>query len=87
MNYYVYILRSKSKLGRFYIGYTANLEKRLQNHAEPKSSAYTRQYAPWELATSVVFNDEILAQQFELYLKSHSGKEFLTKRLIKKVKV
>ena len=83
MNYYVYIFKSKSRPDRIYIGYTTNLENRVDDHKNSKSSAYTRQYAPWELETYVVFKDKKLAQQFEIYLKSHSGRAFLRKHLIK----
>jgi putative endonuclease len=83
MKYYVYILKSKTHPDRFYIGYTTNLENRMEDHKDPQASAYTRQYGPWELETYTVFKKEILAQQFELYLKSHSGRAFLKKRLIK----
>ena len=82
MNYYVYILRSKKDPKQFYIGYTTDIEKRMEQHQNPKASAYTRQYAPWELETYVVFKNKDLAQQFEIYLKSHSGRAFLKKRLI-----
>ena len=82
MEYCVYILRSKKKAGQFYIGYTTNLERRMKDHANPKSSAYTRQYAPWEMETYIGFKDKRLAQEFELYLKSHAGRAFLKKRLI-----
>ena len=82
MEYYVYILRSQRDPSQFYIGYTTDLERRMTDHANPKASAYTRQYAPWELETHVVFKDKELAQQFEIYLKSHSGRAFLRKHLI-----
>ena len=82
MKYYVYILKSKKDSDRFYVGYTTNLENRMEQHNNPKASTYTRQYAPWELETYVVFEDKELAQQFEIYLKSHSGMAFLRKRLI-----
>ena len=82
MKYYVYILKSKANPDRFYIGYTTNLEDRMEDYKDPKASAYTRQYAPWELETYIVFKSEVLAQQFELYLKSYSGRAFLKKRLI-----
>ena len=82
MDYYVYILKSQSNPDRFYIGYTADLDKRMKNHSNPKSTAYTMQYAPWELETYVVFKKKILAEKFEIYLKSHAGRAFLKKRLI-----
>jgi len=82
VKYYVYILRSQEDPKQVYIGYTANLENRMEDHANPKATAYTRQYAPWELETYTVFKNKNLAQEFELYLKSQSGRAFLKKRLI-----
>lgn len=84
MKYYVYILKSQKDPKQFYIGYTVNLENRMEDHSNPKASAYTRQYAPWELETYAVFKDKELAQRFEIYLKSHSGRAFLRKHLIKR---
>ena len=83
MTYYVYILKSKSNKERIYIGYTGDLNKRIEEHSNPDASSYTRQYAPWELETYTVFKDKQLAQQYEIYLKSQSGRAFLRKRLIK----
>ena len=82
MKYYVYILRSQQNSNQIYIGYTTNLENRMNDHQNPKASAYTRQYAPWELETYMVFKNKNLAQQFERYLKNQSGRAFLRKRLI-----
>lgn len=82
MTYHVYILKSKTHPDRIYIGYTTNLINRLEEHMDPKASAYTRQYAPRELETYVTFKNKGLAQQFEIYLKSHSGRAFLRKRLV-----
>ena len=83
MKYYVYILKSQKDPKQFYVGYTTGIEKRMENHQNPKATAYTRQYAPWELETFVVFKDKDLAQKFEIYLKSHSGRAFLRKHLLK----
>ena len=82
MEYYVYILRSQKDRKQFYIGYTTNIENRMKDHSDPKTTAYTRQYAPWELETQITFQNKTLAQQFEIYLKSHSGRAFLRKRLL-----
>ena len=83
MKYYVCILKSQRDPKQFYIGYTTDIEKRMENHQNPKASAYTRQYAPRELETFVVFKDKDLVQKFEGYLKSHSGRAFLRKHLLK----
>ncbi len=47
MVYYVYIIRSQ-KDGRFYIGQTHNLERRIEQHNQGQSG-YTKKYLPWEL--------------------------------------
>ena len=80
--YYVYILISKKSSNRFYIGITNNLDRRLKEHAEAKGSNYTVRHAPWELETFIAFKNKVLAEQFELYLKSHSGRAFLRRRLM-----
>lgn len=79
---YVYILRSILHPDKFYIGLTDNLERRLKQHQNPSKSAYTRRFAPWRLETHVCFTDDKVAARFETYLKSHSGRAFLKKRLI-----
>lgn len=45
--YYVYLMRSK-KTGKFYIGFTSDLRKRLSQH-NTKESGTTNAYAPYEL--------------------------------------
>ena len=82
MEYYVYILRSQRNEERFYIGYTTDLKERLKDHANPDNKSYTKSYAPWKLKTYIVFDNKNMAQQFELYLKTQSGRAFLKKRLM-----
>ncbi|MFH1655254.1 MAG: GIY-YIG nuclease family protein [Candidatus Omnitrophota bacterium] len=79
--YCVYILISKKNKSKFYIGYTDNLQRRLAEHKGPPKNSYTYRYAPWELETYIVFSNKKLAEEFELYLKSHSGRAFLRRRL------
>ncbi|MBI2438241.1 MAG: GIY-YIG nuclease family protein [Lentisphaerae bacterium] len=45
--FYVYILNSQ-KTGRYYVGSTQNIEKRVQEHNEGKTPS-TRSGVPWEL--------------------------------------
>ena len=80
--YYVYILKSQIRPDKFYIGITNNLQRRLEEHRFPKESNYRRLYAPWQLETYTVFKNENLAEEFESYLKSHSGRAFLKKHLL-----
>jgi len=63
-----------------YVGFTADLKKRLKSHDEG-ASIHTRKYKPWKLVTYMAFDDERRAREFEFYLKSGSGKAFANKRL------
>lgn len=77
--YYVYILLS-SKSGILYYGYTENLKKRFEEHNAGKSK-FTKGHLPWTLVWYCAFEDPGRAKDFELYLKSGSGKAFVYKRL------
>ncbi len=46
--YYVYIIKSLSHPHQTYIGYTADIENRLQMHNAGKSP-HTARYMPWEI--------------------------------------
>lgn len=76
--YYVYILKSINFPDQIYIGFSSDLEKRLSNHNDGKV-IYTRKYLPWEVMTYTTFKDKNLAQKFEKYLKSGSGRSFINR--------
>ncbi|PIR41444.1 MAG: hypothetical protein COV31_01045 [Candidatus Yanofskybacteria bacterium CG10_big_fil_rev_8_21_14_0_10_46_23] len=78
--YYVYILYS-SKSKNFYFGYTENLKKRFGEHNKGLSKA-TAPYIPWKLVFYSAFDTIKKAKDFELYLKTGSGKAFAYKRLL-----
>lgn len=78
----VYILKSLKIPGKFYVGTTKDLEKRLSEHAIAAKSNYTYRHAPWKLETCTVFSSPEKAQEFEKYLKTGSGRVFLKKHLI-----
>ena len=77
----VYILQSIQNVTQIYVGYTSNLEARL-NHHNKGDSFHTRKYRPWTIQWYCAFSHKRKALRFEAYLKSHSGKAFLKKRLI-----
>ncbi len=79
--YYVYILHSLKESDRYYVGYTVDIDKRLDEHNNGKST-HTKLWMPWEIAAYVAFKSKDKAQQFEKYLKSGSGHAFFRKRLI-----
>jgi predicted GIY-YIG superfamily endonuclease len=77
---YVYLLQSISHPNQRYVGYTADVQKRLTAH-NAGQSPHTAKYRPWNLITYVAFCDESRAVEFERYLKSGSGRAFADKRL------
>lgn len=78
--YYCYILLS-SKSHIFYFGSTNNLQHRIKMHnsGEVKS---TKPHSPWELVWYGAFLTGKEARDFELYLKTGSGKAFAYKRFV-----
>jgi putative endonuclease len=77
--FYVYVLRSESDAG-FYIGYSANLRKRIQEHKEGFSFA-TSFRGPWRLIYYEAYLNQEDALGRERYLKSGSGRRFLKAQL------
>jgi len=77
--HYVYVLRS-GKDGGFYIGYSANLRKRVGEHATGESFA-TSYRGPWKLIYYEAYLEREDALGRERYLKSGSGRKFLKTQL------
>lgn len=80
--YYVYILRSINYSDQIYIGFTTNVERRLDEHNQGLSK-HTFKFKPWKIETYIAFSDKKLALNFEKYLKIGSGAAFRNKRLTK----
>jgi predicted GIY-YIG superfamily endonuclease len=78
--YYCYILLS-SKFYIFYFGSTKDLKLRFKLHNTGKVKS-TKAHIPWELVWYAGFETKKETEDFELYLKSGSGKAFAYKRLI-----
>jgi putative endonuclease len=78
--YYVYILQSEKKPDRFYVGFTENIETRLKAHNHGQCP-HTSKHIPWRIKTAIAFTDRKKALEFEIYLKSPSGRAFSKKRL------
>ena len=78
--YYVYLIESISAQGERYLGMTADLKERLQEHNAGKSF-HTSKYKPWRLTTYIATSDRAKAEAFERYLKSGSGHAVARKRL------
>lgn len=77
--YYVYLIKSVIDPQKNYIGYTRDLESRLEKHNNG-GSVYTSAYRPWKIVMYLSFVSESRAIEFEKYLKSGSGNAFAKKR-------
>ena len=73
--FYTYIIYS-SKLDRYYIGSTADLNERLPGHNSGKTT-YTRKGKPWELKYHETFGNKTEALKRELYIKSMKSRKFI----------
>lgn len=75
--YFVYVLKSK-KDSKFYTGITNNLERRLAEHNNSKSSTpSTKNRGPFIVIYFEKMENRKIAREREKYLKSGSGREFI----------
>lgn len=72
---FVYVIRSL-KDGRFYVGLTSNVQRRLSEHNAGRTRS-TKGYSPWELFFIEEYETLSEARNREVYLKSGVGKEYI----------
>ena len=72
MNYYVYMLISKSDKPVTYIGYTNNLKNRIKLHNLGKGAKFTRG-RKWKLIYKEKFRSKNKAISREYYIKKNRG--------------
>ena len=77
--YYVYVLQSEADTG-LYMGFTADLRRRLREHGEGRSFA-TSYRGPWRLIYYEAYREEADALGRERHLKSGGGRRFLKAQL------
>ena len=70
MNFYVYMLRSKSIKKVTYVGYTNNLKKRIDLHNSGKGAKFTRG-RKWLLIYKEKFKSKSEAISREYYIKNN----------------
>lgn len=80
---FVYVMRSEVD-GRFYVGMSQNVQKRLQEHNTGRTRS-TKGYAPWKLFFQETFEDRSTARKREKYLKSGYGKQWIKEKYSKEV--
>ena len=79
MVYYVYMLKSKSVKTVTYVGFTSNLQKRINLHNSGKGAKFTRG-KKWKLIYKEAFKSKSKAISREYYIKRN-------KTLRKKIKL
>ena len=76
-NFYIYIIYSE-RSDRYYVGYSSNIEARIERHNNPKFSSYTSRHIPWILMASImVGNDRGKAIVIEKYIKKQKSRKFI----------
>ena len=78
--HYAYILRSK-KDGRWYTGYTKNLQRRLKEHNNETHPSWTKGRGPFELIYFEAYRHSEDARLREKHLKSGPGKRYARERM------
>jgi len=69
--YYVYVLKSK-KDGKYYTGYTENLERRIQEHNRGKSRS-VKGRGPFEVVWVERYDSKSEAMRRERVIKKYKG--------------
>ena len=77
--HFVYVLESADSQ-HWYFGITNDVKKRVVEHNAGKS-IHTNKHKPWLLRLCVTFKERKNAEDFEKYMKSHSGRAFMKKHL------
>ena len=70
MNYYVYMLKSKSIKPITYVGYTVDLKKRISQHNSGKGAKFTRG-RKWKLIYKETYKSKNKAISREYYIKNN----------------
>jgi len=79
--YYVYVLKSTAHL-KSYVGITDDISRRLSQHNSGKHP-YTKRYLPWTIIHTEEYPNRIEARRREVYLKSASGRRWLSNNVFK----
>ena len=82
MEYYVYMLKSKSNKPVTYVGYTNNIKKRIKLHNSGKGAKFTKG-RKWELIYKEKFKSKKEAISREYYIKNNKS---LRKKIKEKYK-
>ena len=80
--YYTYVIYSKT-YNKIYIGYTSDLNNRIEGHNSQNNKGWTRSFQPWEIVHFEEFITKSEAMIREKELKSYKGREFIRNQILK----
>jgi putative endonuclease len=81
MLFYVYVLHA-SKHNKIYIGFTSDLEARINSHNELATKGWTVKFRPWNLIHLETFESKSEAMKREKELKSSRGRDFIRQHIL-----
>ena len=82
--FYIYILYSASS-GKYYIGSTNDVGRRLIEHNELSENSYTSKYRPWELKASFNVGDSrTVALKIERHIKNQKSRSYIENIILRK---
>ena len=73
--FFTYILQSQKDLS-FYIGFTSNLDQRLEQHNNA-TSGYTSTKKPWKMVYYEIFDLQSDARKRELAIKNKKSRKYI----------
>ena len=75
--FYIYVLHSES-FDKYYVGYTNDIQRRLEEHNTSIFNTYTHKYRPWKLATLFAVSDnKSEALKIERFIKDQKSRTLL----------
>jgi len=75
--YYLYILYS-ARSDRYYVGYSKDPIRRLEDHNSDPRMTYTHKHRPWELKVSIAISEDMKeAVRVERYVKSLKSRRLI----------
>ncbi len=79
--YYTYVIYSEPQ-DKIYIGFSSNVNHRLESHNSKINNGWTKNYQPWKLVHFEEFSSKSEAMIREKELKSFKGREYIRKQIL-----
>ena len=76
MEYYVYILYSQN-LGKYYIGYSSNVDKRIELHLNSAKNKFSHKANDWKLMHTIDCCCKSHALEIEKHVKAMKSKVYI----------